>query len=174
MYENVRLLLLSTSKAYPNGLSNNHGQVGKHYIAHGLGSAGATGWFPGKRLNRYSGTIGQFTAIDDLDADNFDHTGLGFIGGGMCSATMEAKPIGTAEHAPAERPSLGLGLEGVAGRERRLRCRRRLAARGLSYEDNYLDLDPVVRGSARPAGDPNHVRLPRQRASGCPTTSRRR
>ena len=27
-YENVRLLLLSKSKAFPNGLSNNAGQVG--------------------------------------------------------------------------------------------------------------------------------------------------
>jgi gluconate 2-dehydrogenase alpha chain len=31
-YENVRILLLSKSKAYPNGLSNNHGQVVKHYF----------------------------------------------------------------------------------------------------------------------------------------------
>jgi gluconate 2-dehydrogenase alpha chain len=30
-YENVQLLLLSTSKQYPHGLSNNHRQVGKHY-----------------------------------------------------------------------------------------------------------------------------------------------
>jgi len=33
-YENVRLLLLSKSKAFPNGLSNNAGQVGKHYMTH--------------------------------------------------------------------------------------------------------------------------------------------
>ena len=33
-YENSRLLLLSKSSAYPNGLSNNHGQVGKHFFAH--------------------------------------------------------------------------------------------------------------------------------------------
>src|SRR5690348_5740564 len=33
-YENVRLLLLSKSKAYPKGLANDHGQVGRHYIAH--------------------------------------------------------------------------------------------------------------------------------------------
>ena len=31
-YENSRLLLLSKSKAFPNGLSNNHGQVGRHYM----------------------------------------------------------------------------------------------------------------------------------------------
>ncbi len=33
-YENSRLLLLSKSKAYPNGLSNNHGQVGRHFFGH--------------------------------------------------------------------------------------------------------------------------------------------
>ena len=114
-YGNVRLLLLSTSRAFPNGLSNNHGQVGKHYIAHGLGSAGATGWFPGRRLNRYSGTLGQFTALDDWDADNFDHTGLGFIGGGMASATMEAKPMGPRTR--SRRASrAGLAVEGLAAK----------------------------------------------------------
>jgi gluconate 2-dehydrogenase alpha chain len=144
-YGNARLLLLSTSKAYPNGLSNNHGQVGKHYIAHGLGSAGATGWFPGKRLNRYSGTLGQFTALDDWDADNFDHTGLGFIGGGMASATMEAKPIGTANSTPPSVPRWGSqwkswlakNADSVAGVGAQLEV--------LSYVDNFLDLDPGVR-----------------------------
>ena len=144
-YGNVRLLLLSTSKAYPNGLSNNHGQVGQHYIAHGLGSAGATGWFPGRRLNRYSGTLGQYTALDDLDADNFDHTGLGFIGGGMVSATMEGKPIGTANSTPPSVPRWGSAwkawlaknADSVAGVGAQLDV--------LSYEGNYLDLDPSVR-----------------------------
>ena len=144
-YENVRLLLLSTSKAYPKGLANNHGQVGLHYIAHGLGSAGATGWFPGKRLNRYSGTLGQYAAFDDLDSDNFDHTGLGFIGGGMCSATMEAKPIGTANSIPPSVPRWGSAwkdwlsknADSVAGVGSQLDV--------LAYEDNFLDLDPSVR-----------------------------
>jgi gluconate 2-dehydrogenase alpha chain len=144
-YENVRLLLLSRSRAYPNGLSNNHGQVGKHYIAHGLGSAGATGWFPGRRLNRYSGSLGQFVAIDEWDADNFDHTGLGFIGGGMATATMEAKPIGTANATPPSVPRWGSAwkawlaqnADSVAGVGAQLEV--------LSYEDNYLDLDPAVR-----------------------------
>ena len=36
-YENTRLLLLSKSKAFPNGLSNNHGQVGRHYFSHASG-----------------------------------------------------------------------------------------------------------------------------------------
>ena len=37
-YENTRLLLLSKSKAFPNGLSNNHGQVGRHYFSHNQGA----------------------------------------------------------------------------------------------------------------------------------------
>ena len=42
-YENTRLLLLSKSKAFPNGLSNNHGQVGKHYFGHWDAQAGVRG-----------------------------------------------------------------------------------------------------------------------------------
>ena len=37
-YENVRLLLLSKSSAFPNGLANNSDQVGKHYMSHHQGS----------------------------------------------------------------------------------------------------------------------------------------
>ena len=39
-YENVRTLLLSKSKAFPRGLSNNHGQVGRHYFS--MRQAGAS------------------------------------------------------------------------------------------------------------------------------------
>ena len=57
-YENVRLLLLSKSKAYPDGLSNNHGQVGKHYFGHWDAQAGAgvTALFP-MDLNVWYGAI---------------------------------------------------------------------------------------------------------------------
>src|SRR5690349_5101922 len=44
-YENTRLLLLSRSRAYPNGLSNNHGQVGRHYFSHNQ-TAGVSALFP--------------------------------------------------------------------------------------------------------------------------------
>jgi gluconate 2-dehydrogenase alpha chain len=143
-YENVRLLLLSKSKAYPNGLSNNMGQVGKDYIGHGLSSASASGLFKGQRLNRYSGTIGQFTALDDFDADNFDHTGLGFISGGMVSAGMEVKPIGTAGTLPPSAPTWGAGYmqwlsqnaDSVGGASAQMEV--------LPYAKNFLDLDPTV------------------------------
>src|SRR6202030_824964 len=34
IYDNVRLLLLSKSAKFPNGLANSSGQVGKHLMAH--------------------------------------------------------------------------------------------------------------------------------------------
>ena len=37
-YENVRMLLLSKSKPFPNGLANNGGQVGRHYFSHHTGA----------------------------------------------------------------------------------------------------------------------------------------
>ena len=37
-YENVRLLQLSKSPAFPNGLANNSGQVGRHYFSHHQGA----------------------------------------------------------------------------------------------------------------------------------------
>jgi gluconate 2-dehydrogenase alpha chain len=143
-YENVRLLLLSRSKAYPNGLSNNHGQVGKDYIGHGLSSASVSGLFSGHRLNRYSGTIGQFTAIDDLDADNFDHTGLGFVGGGMATATMEAKPIGTANTLPPSAPTWGAGYMQWLSQNADSVGTASAQMEVLPYADNFLDLDPSV------------------------------
>ncbi|MEY2433266.1 MAG: gluconate 2-dehydrogenase alpha chain, partial [Acidimicrobiaceae bacterium] len=98
IYENTRLLLLSKSKAFPKGLSNNAGQVGKHYISHLYG--GVNGLFAGKQLNRFSGSGAQRTSIDDWNGDNFDHTGLGFIGGAVIDARMENKPISAARTTP--------------------------------------------------------------------------
>src|SRR5215213_3565583 len=79
-YENTRLLLLSKSRAFPNGLANNHGQVGRHYFSHNQGG-GVSALFPFD-INVWYGTPGQGVNVDDWADDNFDHAGLDFIGGG--------------------------------------------------------------------------------------------
>jgi gluconate 2-dehydrogenase alpha chain len=145
IYENTRLLLLSTSKAYPNGLSNNNGQVGQNYMGHGLASASVSGMFQGQKLNRYSGTIGQYTAVDNWDADNFDHSGLGFIAGGMVSATMEAKPIGTANTLPPGVPMWGSAYKAWLAQNADSIGSIAAQVETLSYPQNYCDLDPVVK-----------------------------
>jgi hypothetical protein len=40
------------------------------------------GSVPGRRLNLFNGNGSQVTCLDDFNADNFDHAGEGFVGGG--------------------------------------------------------------------------------------------
>ena len=108
VYENVRLLLLSRSKPYPNGLSNNHRQVGRHYFSHNTGAA-VTALFP-RDLNNWYGLPAQGVAVDDWADDNFDHAGLDFIGGGNLWVYSDRRPI-----AAAGMPTFGKAPEwGVA------------------------------------------------------------
>src|SRR5204863_5176049 len=93
-YENVRLLLLSKSKAFPNGLANNRGQVGRHYFSHHQG-APVTALFPFD-LNSWYGLPAQGVAVDDFADDNFDHSSLDFIGGGNLWVYSDRRPIGAA------------------------------------------------------------------------------
>src|SRR6185503_5229694 len=90
-YENVRLLLLSKSAAFPNGLSNNHRQVGRHYFSHAQ-FGGVTALFPFDLRNWY-GTPGQGICVDNWADDNFDHSGLDFIGGGTMYVYCERRPM---------------------------------------------------------------------------------
>ena len=142
-YENTRLLLLSKSSAFPNGLSNSHGQVGKHYLAHVR--AGANGVIPGRRLNRFSGTASQWTAVDDFDSDFFDHAGLGFIGGGTMAAGMEVKPIGAARTTPPTIPRWGSAWKAWLKDNAISVASAATQINVVSYEDTFLDLDPVAK-----------------------------
>jgi gluconate 2-dehydrogenase alpha chain len=90
VYENVRLLLLSKSKPYPNGLSNNHRQVGKHYFSHNQ-TASVTALFPWN-LNNWYGLPAQGVAVDNWADDNFDHAGLDFVGGGNLWVYSDRRP----------------------------------------------------------------------------------
>jgi gluconate 2-dehydrogenase alpha chain len=143
-YENTRLLLLSTSKAYPNGLSNNHGQVGRHYFSHHTG-AGVSALFP-SNTNSWYGLPAQGVAVDNWADDNFDHADLDFIGGGNLWVYSDRRPIAAA----------GMGTFGKAprwGSEWKQFIRENadrsntayIQKTTLPYEDNYLDLDPVVK-----------------------------
>ena len=98
-YENVRLMLVSKSPAHPAGLANGRGQVGRGFMAHI--NPEVYGVFPGIDLKVATGSWGQGVCIDDFNGDNFDHTGLGFISGGMFTAAHELlKPIGLSRTLP--------------------------------------------------------------------------
>jgi gluconate 2-dehydrogenase alpha chain len=143
-YENVRLLLLSKSRAYPDGLSNNHGQVGRHYFSHHQG-AGVSALFPFD-VDSWYGLPAQGVAVDDWADDNFDHAVVDFIGGGNLWAMSDNRPISAANGGTFGR-SRAWGsdwkrfIHENADRSHGFYIQKTT----LPYEDNYLDLDPTVR-----------------------------
>jgi gluconate 2-dehydrogenase alpha chain len=142
-YQNTRLLLLSRSKAFPDGLANNAGQVGRHFMTHSF--VMGLGEFPGKRMNAWSGTASQATAVDDFDGDNFDHSGLGFLGGSVLMACMELRLAMAARMTPPGLPRWGDEYKRwLAERFRSIAWAYTLPD-VLPHEDNFLDLDPAAR-----------------------------
>ena len=142
-YENVRTLLLSKSDPYPNGLANNHGQVGRHYFSHATGG-GVTALFP-FNLNKWYGAAAQGVAIDEWADDNFDHVNLDFIGGGNLWIYTERRPIAAAEMNTFGRaPRWGSEWKAFVGRNADRWTNTYIQKSTLPYEDNYLDLDPTV------------------------------
>ena len=142
-YENTRLLLLSKSKAFPKGLSNNHGQVGRHYFSHHQ-AAPVTALFPWS-LNAWYGLPAQGVAVDDWADDNFDHSGLDFIGGGNLWVYSDRRPIVAAGMSTFGRvPNWGSAWKAFIKENADRSNTAYIQKTTLPYEDNYLDLDPVV------------------------------
>jgi len=148
IYDNVRLLLLSKTEKFPNGLANSSGHVGKHLMAH-IG-ARAFAAFDDRHVNIFMGPSAQKHTLDDFNADNFDHSGLGFIRGAQISsgpAALEGGPIGTAM---AMNPPPGVPRWGAAYRDFFAKYYTRHTAmtgqtENLPYADQTIDLDPNVR-----------------------------
>jgi gluconate 2-dehydrogenase alpha chain len=143
-YENTRLLLLSTSKAFPKGLSNNHGQVGRHYFSHHT-FAGVSALFPWN-TNSWYGLPAQGVAVDNWADDNFDHSSLDFIGGGNLWVYSDRRPIGAAGSSTFGRaPGWGSAWKTFIKENADRSNSAYIQKTTLPYEDNYLDLDPVVK-----------------------------
>ncbi|HEX5229373.1 MAG TPA: GMC family oxidoreductase [Bryobacteraceae bacterium] len=149
-YENSRLLLLSKSKAYPRGLANNHGQVGRHYFGHWSG-INVMALFPFD-LNIWYGAMAQSVEIDDWGDDHFDHAGLGFIGGTGLHVSTEKHPMASAAMSTFGRaPGWGSKWKAFVRENAGRWVSAYLQTTSLPYENTYLDLDPEVRD---PLGDP--------------------
>jgi gluconate 2-dehydrogenase alpha chain len=150
-YENSRLLLLSKSKAYPNGLANSNGQVGKHYFGHWGTAGGAAALFPFD-INVWYGLPAQGATVDEWADDNFDHSGLGFIGGTSIHVHTEMHPIDAAGMTTFGRaPFWGRQWKSFVHENAARFTSAYLQTSTLPYEDTFLDLDPEVRD---PLGDP--------------------
>ncbi len=140
---NVRLMLLSGIGA-PYDPITGKGVVGRNY-AYQVLSAASIMLKKGTYLNPFIAAGATGMVSDDFNGDNFDHSGLGFVGGSSISANQSGgRPISTRPVAPGT-PAWGADWKKatVDGYQRGYG----LGGQGscFSYKDSYLDLDPTYK-----------------------------
>jgi gluconate 2-dehydrogenase alpha chain len=140
--ENVRLLFLSGSEAFPRGIGNNHGLLGKYFMTHQYVEVMA---LFDEAMNRFTGPTPQAVALDDYNADHFDHAGLGFIRGGAIGLENQIHPIGAADNIPPGAPAWGRSYKEFVLRNWNRITFLRAQPEALAYPTNRMDLDPTAR-----------------------------
>jgi gluconate 2-dehydrogenase alpha chain len=141
MFNNVRLLLLSDMGKKYDPVTGK-GVIGRNFAYQS--SAGASGWM-NERLNKWIGSGALGESIDDFYGDNFDHSGLGFIGGGniSCSAGGEAPIQNTG--VPAGSPAWGSGWKKAMAESFDKGISAGAQLECVSYKWRSVDLDPTYR-----------------------------
>ncbi len=137
--ETPRLLLLSSSKRFPNGLANTSGVVGK-YLMSGNGG-GATGLFE-HPLNEYKGCVTGAAIVDYVPNDTQKR---GFYGGGRMTARGFTTPIEYGLGGVHNAPSWGAAYKKalIAQANHKLNVSNFITQ--LPVETNRVDLDPDVK-----------------------------
>ncbi len=139
---NTRLMLLS-GIGKPYDPVANTGVVGRNYAYQTPSSV--TLFFEDKNFNSFMGAGGLGLAIDEFNGDNFDHSGLGFIGGGFMQAGSNgARPI-EVRPVPVGTPRWGSEWKKAAAKYFNRSFSITIQGACQSYRTNYLDLDPTYR-----------------------------
>lgn len=142
-FENVRLLLLSGDSRHPEGLGNNEGQVGKHFMTKMF--AHVNGYFPDTAFNRHTAPGAQGVVLDDFLAADFDSAAHGFVGGATLGAENGLLPLVISREAlPSDVRSWGKSYKDHI-RQWQHWYTIRIQPDTLPYVNNFLDLDPRYR-----------------------------
>jgi choline dehydrogenase-like flavoprotein len=136
--ESARLLLLSKSTQFPDGLANSSGVVGK-YLMSGNGG-GATGLFE-QPLNEYKGCVTGAAILDYVPSD----PKRGFYGGGRMTARGQQSPIQYGLSGPHEAPSWGAGYKKALIEQANRKLSIANFITQMPLETNRVDLDPDVK-----------------------------
>ena len=147
IYDNTRLLLLSKTAKFPDGLANSSGHVGKHIMTHIRARVLVA--FDDRHVNIYMGPSAQKHSLDDFNADNFDHAGLGFIRGAQISVgpvALEGGPIGAVTmNTPPGVPRWGAKWRDFFAKYYARHAAIAAQIEDLPYPHQTIDLDPNVR-----------------------------
>jgi gluconate 2-dehydrogenase alpha chain len=139
---NVRLLLLSgIGKPYDPQAGT--GVVGRNYAYQITSSVNV--FYDDKILNPFIGAGSHGMHVDEWNGDNFDHSGLGFIGGGYVGVLQTgARPIET-HPVPGGVPTWGAEWKKAVAKYFVRSTSISTHGAVMSHRGNYLDLDPTYR-----------------------------
>jgi gluconate 2-dehydrogenase alpha chain len=126
---NNTLLMLYSGIGEPYDPATGKGVVGKNYCYQYTGS-GVTVFFDDKETNPFMAAGAFGSIIDDYNSDNFDHSGLGFIG-------ARATPPGS--------PRWGKGWKQATAKWYRRWFNVSGTACNYAHRENYLSLDPTYK-----------------------------
>ncbi|MFH1604188.1 MAG: GMC family oxidoreductase [Pseudomonadota bacterium] len=142
VFSNTRLLLLS-GIGKPYDPVANQGVVGRNYSYVTYGKVPV--FFEDKVFNRFMGGGGVGTIIDEYNGDNFDHTGLGFIGGAYIMVSTHGQLPIKSHPVPPGTPHWGSEWKRAVARYYNRSFQVLAHGACQSYRTRYLDLDPTYR-----------------------------
>ena len=124
--------------------STGEGTVGRNYTYQTMSAVNV--FYPEDiNINPFMGAGALGTAIDDFNGDNFDHSGLGFIGGGyIIAATTGGRPI-EYHPTPPGAPRWGLGWKQAVRKHYNHTVGVAPHSSSMPKRSNYLSADPTYR-----------------------------
>jgi gluconate 2-dehydrogenase alpha chain len=140
---NVRMLLLSGIGA-PYDPATGRGVVGRNYAYQTMSSV-ASFFDEDIIVNPFMASGASGTLINDFAGDNFDHSGLGFIGGAFIGAVnTNGRPI-QYHPVPPGTPAWGKDWKQAVVRHYNHTVMFSLHGSSVAQRQNYCDLDPTYR-----------------------------
>jgi gluconate 2-dehydrogenase alpha chain len=142
-FENLRLMMLSGDDRRPGGFGNSTGQLGKHFMVKQWGDV--YGHIPDAVFNSHTGPAAQMVTLDDFNSEEFDSPDHGFLGGASLNVENQQLPLQIAKDPvpPNVRP-FGLDYKHHLRKWQSI-VAVRIQPDSLSYNTDYVDLDPTYR-----------------------------
>jgi gluconate 2-dehydrogenase alpha chain len=135
------LLLAGISEPYDR--ATGRGVVGRNYCYQF--EAGAAAFFEEREWNTYMGSAGVGMCIDDFNGENFDHSGLGFFGGGYFFCGQAAAPPIAGRAVPHGTPRWGSEWKRATVKWYHRFARFNTQGSVYANRENFMDLDPTYK-----------------------------